>query len=104
MKRPTWGGFKASKKPRNPFAAPPPPPPPAPRRYEFERALCQAIENRRLVSMRYEDDFAAGTFQPEGLYHSTKNKICVAGVQINNPAEPTESNEPRVFEVGTSLR
>lgn len=99
MRRPTWGG-KPPKLPRNPFAVKPAPTPAAPRRFDFERIVAEAIDARRLLSLRYDDDVMARTFQPAVLYHSSGDKVCVSGLQIGNPAEPRENGEPRVFEVG----
>lgn len=98
VKRPTIG--KPPKKPRNPFAVAPAPRPAAPRRLDLERAIGDAIDARRLVSLRYDDDVLARTFQPAALYHSSGDKVCVTGIQISNPAEPRSNGEPRVFEVG----
>lgn len=99
MRRPTWGG-KPPKQPRNPFAAKAAPAPAAPRRFDFEQIVAEAIDARRLLSLRYDDDVVARTFQPAVLYHSSGDKVCVGGLQIGNPAEPSENGEPRVFEVG----
>lgn len=98
MRKPTWG--KPPRKPHNPFAAPRAPKPPAPRRFDFERVIAEAIDARRLLMLRYDDDLLARTFQPSALYHSTGDKVCVTGIQISNPAEPLANGEPRVFEVG----
>lgn len=98
MKRSTLG--KPPKKPRNPFAVAPAPKPPVPRRPDFERAVENAIDTRRLMSLRYDDDMLARTFQPAALYHSSGDKVCVTGIQIGNPADPRSNGEPRVFEVG----
>lgn len=98
MKRPTFG--KSPKKPRGPSAVAPAPRPSAPRRLDFERVIGEAIDARRLMSLRYDDDLLARTFQPAALYHSSGDKVCVTGIQISNPAEPRSNGEPRVFEVG----
>lgn len=99
MQRPTWGG-KPPKPPRNPFAAKAAAAPAAPRRFDFERIVADAIDARLLLSLRYDDDILARTFQPAVLYHSSGDKVCVSGLQISNPAESRENGEPRVFEVG----
>lgn len=98
MKRPTFG--KPPKKARNPFAVAPAPKPPAPRRVDFERVIGDAIDARRLLSLRYDDDVLARTFQPAALYYSSGDKVCVTGIQISNPADSRSNGEPRVFEVG----
>jgi hypothetical protein len=99
LRRPTSGG-KPPKAPRNQFAAKAAPAPPAPRRLDFERIVAEAIDARRLLSLHYDDDMMARTFQPAVLYHSSGDKVCVSGLQIGNPVEPRENGEPRVFEVG----
>ena len=87
MRRPTWG-VKPPKPPRKPFAVKFAPAPAAPRRFDFERIVAEAIDTRRLLSLRYDDDMMARTFQPTVLYHSSGDKVCVSGLQIGNPAEP----------------
>lgn len=101
MKRPTRG-IRAPRLPKSPFKASPSPTstPAAPRRFDFERLIGEAIDARRLLSISYDDDFAPRTFQPSALYHSTSDKVCVTGIQIRNPAMVAENGEPRVFEVG----
>ena len=99
MRRPTRG-IKAPRQPKSPFRASPAPTPAAPRRFDFERVIGEAIDARRLLSIRYDDDFAPRTFQPSALYHSAGDKVCVTGIQIHNPGVVGENGEPRVFEVG----
>lgn len=74
--------------------------PAAPRRIDLERILCDAMAKKVLVHLRYDDDVASRSFQPEVLYHSTTHKVLVAGVQVNNPEKPLDQLEPRFFEVG----
>ncbi|PVX27912.1 hypothetical protein DD559_19435 [Sphingomonas pokkalii] len=59
-----------------------------------------AIDARRLLSLRYDDDVLPRSFQPAALYFSSGEKVCVTGIQISNPAELQSNGEPRVFEVG----
>lgn len=99
VKKPTWG-IKPIKTPKSPFAVKSVPAAPAPRRFDFEKTVEEAIDTRRLLSLRYDDDIVVRTFQPAALYHSSSDKVCVTGVLIGNPADPSENGAPRVFEVG----
>jgi hypothetical protein len=92
-KRLTLGGWKPR---RNPFAPPKQADEPAHRRYDLERTLCEAIGARKLVTLIYEDDFAERTFAPHAVYTSTKDKVCVSGVQLGTP----DGHSPKNFEVG----
>lgn len=76
--------------------------PPAPRRLDFERLLCEAIDKEKLVSLRYEGDLQAREFEPGIVFHSQKNrdKINVGGCQIKNPNTYGEDMTPHYFEVG----
>ena len=71
---------------------------PAPRNLAFEENFCQAIRDRVLVKLRYEDDVAERTFAPHAVFHSLKNKVSVSGTQIKNPGKA--GDEPRYFEIG----
>jgi hypothetical protein len=77
-----------------------------PRNYQFEHDLCNAISKRVLVELKYDTDTAERTLAPYGLYNSTNEKVLVVGMQFDNSAEPSESYQPRNFEVGklTSIR
>lgn len=92
-RRPRFGGFgtKKTAKPKEP---------PAPRRPDLEDTLCRAIRERVLVRLRYKDDLADRLFEPAAVYVSTRDKVCVSGVQIQNPADPMSNLEPHNFEVG----
>ncbi len=84
---------------KNPFAQTKQPDAPAPRRFDLEQALCSAIKARKLVTLTY-DDYVARTFQPTAVYVTSKDKVCVSGVQIINPVKPLDNVEPHNFEVG----
>lgn len=87
---------------RDPFAPPKTEKPTKRRRYDFERMLGEAVNDRVLVDLTY-DDFVSRSFQPTVVYRSTKdhNKILVGGIQITNPLKPQDNLEPHVFEVGS---
>jgi uncharacterized DUF497 family protein len=70
------------------------------RNYQFEQELCNAISKRVLVKLKYDTDTAERTFACHGVYYSTNAKVLVVGTQIDNPAEPSENNQPRNFEIG----
>lgn len=85
---------------RNPYKTPKQEPPPAPRNQGFENLLCQAIRERRVVELRYDDDAQFRRFEPAAVYNTAKHKICVSGVQLTNPNEPGDEQGPHNFEVG----
>jgi hypothetical protein len=102
VKKPTFGGWKMPKprKARNPSKISQPAERPAMRNLQYEQLLATAMDDRRLVELRYEGDAAPRLFQPEGIYHSSRDKVCVAGVQVRNPNHPGKDDTPHVFEVG----
>jgi hypothetical protein len=55
--------------------------PPAPRKRDVEALLCEAIRKRLLVSLYYGNDRLPRYFGPSAVYHSTKGKVCVCGLQ-----------------------
>lgn len=73
---------------------------PAPRRHDLEQRLCEAVRAKVLVRVRYKDDFSERLLQPYGVYTSTKDKVNLASVQVDNPADPLARWEPRNLEVG----
>jgi hypothetical protein len=66
--------------------------PPAPRNPGLENLFCEAIKKQVLVRMLYEDDPASRLFGPNVIYRTTKEKICVYGVQTDDG--------PHNFEIG----
>lgn len=73
---------------------------PAPRNLHFEHLLCQAVAGRLLVELRYDNDLQPRLFAPHIVYHSTTGRINVGGTQVENPQQPLDSFEPRIFEIG----
>lgn len=61
--------------------------------------LCDAIEKRLVVELRYEDDIQFRKFEPSAVYRSTKDNICVSGTQTQNPNKPQLNSEPHVFDL-----
>jgi hypothetical protein len=96
----SFGSFGArpfgSKSPK----APKPKEPPVPRNPGFENLLCEAIRARVLVMLRYKDDPGDRVFAPHAVFHSTQDKVCVSGTQVDNPAKFGDDNEPHFFEIG----
>ncbi|WP_334150949.1 hypothetical protein [Hyphomicrobium sp.] len=74
--------------------------PPAPRNTVLEQALCNAIAKRLRVSLQYEDDMLARTFEPHAVYHTSTGKVCVAGNVTANPNDYSDKLGPHNFEVG----
>jgi hypothetical protein len=88
----SWPKITKPRKPRNPFAPPKVEEPPAPRQPLTEQLLCQAIQRRNVVSLYYDGGAQARSFEPTAVYHSTKNKVCVSGIQ--------RGDGPKNLEVG----
>ncbi|MFX4223669.1 MAG: WYL domain-containing protein [Thalassobaculum sp.] len=65
----------------------------------YQQTLCQAIAGLNIVRLKYDDDWSDRTFAPHAVYQSSTGKTLVAGVQIDNPAEPWERLEPRNFDL-----
>lgn len=74
--------------------------PPAPRRFDLEGELCDAISKRMRVLIWYEDDVSEREFEPAAVYWTETGRVCVSGVQVRNGADPTEKSRPHNFEVG----
>jgi hypothetical protein len=74
--------------------------PPAPRSYEKERVFCEANEKRLLVAFRYDGDAFLRAFGPDAVYRSTKDKVLVEGILVENPGDPRENGKVHTFEVG----
>jgi hypothetical protein len=72
----------------------------APRNLSLEAEIASAIARRRLVELRYRDELVSRIVAPHVLFHSTKDKVCLSGQQIEVPGEPWTGYEPRTFEVG----
>lgn len=85
-----WG--KLPRRTRNPFAPKKVENPPAPRNRGLEDLLCEAIKKQLLVRLLYEDDLTHRLLGPSVVYKTTKEKICVYGIQANDG--------PHNFEVG----
>lgn len=64
-----------------------------------QTTLCEAIEKRQIVRLRYDDDYIDRTFAPYIVYWSSKRNMLVSGYQIENPAEPLERNEWRNLDI-----
>lgn len=73
---------------------------PAARYRRFEQLLCQAVRDRVLVELRYDNEVLPRLFAPHVVYRSTTGRINVAGTQLLNPGQPEDIYEPRIFEVG----
>ncbi len=67
---------------------------------QWRHELCAAIKARTLVHLRYKTELAFRTFAPFAVFKSTAGKTLVYGIQILNPLQPLDQNEPHNFEVG----
>ena len=72
----------------------------APRNLIAENQLCEAIKQKRVVRLRYENDFTDRVFHPYIIYQSQTGKILVHGLQIQNMGSPFDQAEPHKFEIG----
>jgi hypothetical protein len=73
---------------------------PAARNIGFERLLCDAIRQRRLVALRYRDDVTERLFGPDAVYEAPTGKTLVDGMQIQALSGWESDNALRSFEVG----
>ena len=73
---------------------------PAPRRYDLESRLCEAIRDRVRVKVRYKDDILDRVVEPYGVFTSTKNKVSLVCTLVDNPEDRSAEGQPRYFEVG----
>ena len=104
MARRVSGWFRPVTKIRNPFKTPKQEDLPARRKPEFENMLCEAISKRVQVELCYERELITRCFEPYGVYKSTRDKILVAGTQIDNPNKPRDRFKPHNLEVGKISR
>lgn len=65
-----------------------------------QQTLCEAIKDRKNVSVLYDDDYVPRIFSPYIVFTSSRDNVLVAGYQVVNPAELTESNEWRRLDLG----
>jgi hypothetical protein len=65
----------------------------------FEQRLCDAIQRRIRIELRYKDDQHFRQFDPYAVYYSTKDNKCVSGTQVQNPNRPHFAPEPRIFDL-----
>lgn len=84
-----WGGSGA--KPGKPAVM---------RNRAYEALLCQAVEQRVQVELQYDRTAGLRVFEPDCVYTSTQDKVCVSGIQASNSAEPLNGRKPHNFEVG----
>jgi hypothetical protein len=64
-----------------------------------QNLLCKAIQEKRVVELRYQQDSFFRKFEPHAVYYSTKDNICVSGTQTQNLNKPLEESEPRIFDL-----
>jgi hypothetical protein len=69
------------------------------RNYLLEQKLCDAIKRHRVVRLQYKNQPYSRTFNPYGVYRSTKDKILVCGTQTKDDSQPFKEAEPHNFEV-----
>jgi pSer/pThr/pTyr-binding forkhead associated (FHA) protein len=66
---------------------------------QWQQPLCQAISKRKSVDLRYKNDLQYRRFDPYAVYRSTKDNLCVSGLQTKNNNKPLDPAEPRVFDL-----
>ncbi len=89
------GKPQRARKPRDPFAQPRPDERPAPRQPHTEDLLCRAIRERSVVNLYYDDDLTPRRFEPTAVYHSTKGKVCLSGIQPGDGPKNLEVGKMR---------
>ncbi len=73
---------------------------PASRKPNIEGALCDAIQKRLVVELRYENETGFREFEPSAVYFTTRGKVCVSGLETRDDNPGTEPLGPHNFEVG----
>jgi predicted DNA-binding transcriptional regulator YafY len=66
---------------------------------QFQDTLCEAVRNRLVVEIRYDDDRSYRQFEPHIVYRSTQDNVLVGGTQTHNPEKPQEQDAPRNFDL-----
>src|SRR4051812_40897723 len=61
--------------------------------------LCSAVQERRVVELRYGQDGLFRTFEPHVVYYSTKDNLCTSGTQTKNLNKPFAKSEYRTFDL-----
>jgi len=66
-----------------------------------DEALCDAIRQKKMVEMLYDDDVEYRLFAPTAVYYDSpsKDNILVDGLLVHNPAESWERNVNRSYEL-----
>jgi hypothetical protein len=64
----------------------------------YKNQIQQAIREKRVVNLRYDQDILDRVIEPYALYQSTQGKILVFGIQLRNNNKPLTPTEPRHFE------
>lgn len=96
VRRPAgFGGIKPYKPPKQPK----PPKVPLPRNYGAERTLCEAIQKRVMVEMRYDDDYSYRLVAPYVVWSPEGGDVCLSCYQVRNPEKPLDDHEPRNFTI-----
>ncbi len=63
----------------------------------YQQQICRAIRAKKNVLIKYDDDVLDRTFSPHILFYFGNDKRSVAGIQVGNPAEPSERTVWRSF-------
>ncbi len=101
-RKPTFGGFShpRPKRPANPFAMKPykAPKEDRPRNRSHETTLCQAMQQKRLVSFRYKStDVVARIVAPHVVWITESESACLFGLQLQSETGANESS-PQNFD------
>lgn len=73
---------------------------PAAQRLDLEKTLCGAIKEKKVVRLRYKNEFHSRTFEPYIIYKSPADKILVRGIQTKDDSKPLKPAEKHCFEIG----
>lgn len=73
---------------------------PAPRNYYLEQQLCQAMRQRCVVRLRYDEELHYRTFHPYIVYREAEGRILVGGIRAHDEAAIFKPPAPRRYEVG----
>ncbi len=73
---------------------------PAERNYHLEQQLCMAVQQRRVVRLRYEHDLHYRRFEPYVVYRAPEGRVLVGGIRTRDEKVLHKKPGPRRFEVG----
>lgn len=73
---------------------------PAARNYHNEQQFCIAIKHRKVVRLRYENNFHYFVFDPYIVFKNSDGRVMVGGNRVKDEMKVEKKPGPRKYEVG----